>query len=209
MIRPAGFRAAAFGTAHDGDGRRDLQVRSSISRRLGISDRWATVSQVHGAVVAEADAPALLGEADAAITFRSGLPVVVATADCLPIIVEGERSTAVVHAGWRGLRRGVIERTLEMMRANADPPVRAAIGPAIGPCCYEVGPEVAEQFPGFRTETTWGTESVDLPAAAAAVLGGLLRWRSTRCTCTDLAFHSHRRDGTKARQVTLAWLPPT
>lgn len=209
MIRPSGLRGAAFGTASDGDGRKDRDARSRIGRRLGIGDAWATISQVHGAVVATADAPRHLGEADAVITFRAGIPITVATADCLPIVVEGERSVAVIHAGWRGLRSGVIERTLETMDENGDAPLRAAIGPAIGPCCYEVGTEVADEFPGFRSQTTWGTESVDLPAAAAAALGGLTVWRSTRCTMTDAAFHSHRRDGTTARQVTVAWLPRT
>ena len=85
---------------------------------------------------------------------------------------------------------------------------RAAIGPAIGPCCYEVGPEVAAEFAGFTAITTWGTTSVDLIRVITAQLGGHQVWLSGMCTHHDERFHSYRRDGTDARQVAVGWLEP-
>jgi len=208
MIRPEGFRAAAFGTASDGDARNDPEARSRISRQLDISEQWATVSQVHGAVVAHASGPGHIGEADAIITQMAGLPITVATADCVPLIIEADHSAAVVHAGWRGLEAGIVEAALDAIVATGDEPRRAAIGPAIGPCCYEVGSDVAARFPRSITQTTWATPSVDLRRIALERLRGLEVWVSDRCTLTDAELNSHRADGTSSRQVAVTWLPP-
>jgi hypothetical protein len=85
-------------------------------------------------------------------------------------------------------------------------PVRAAVGPGIGPCCYEVGTEVLAALPAFRARTDRGTASVDLSAAAASGLAGLEVWHAGICTCCGTGFHSYRRDGTRRRQVAVAWL---
>jgi YfiH family protein len=207
MIRPPGFDGAAFGTARDGNGRDDATARRTISAGLGISTEWAFLSQVHGDRVVEAAAPGLLGEADGAFTTVAGLPLTVATADCVPLILEGAGVAAVVHAGWRGAAAGVLRRTRDAIAAAGHSLTRAAIGPAIGPCCYEVGDEVAALFPGFTTHTTWGTRSVDLPGYLAAQLADLTVWRSNVCTFTAGTLHSWRRDQTPHRQVAVAWLP--
>jgi len=207
MIRPDGFRAAVFGTATDGDARRDGAARARLAQALGISDAWATVHQVHGAAALTASAPGPHGDGDALFSTTRMLPIAVGTADCLPIIIEGRSSVAVVHAGWRGLAAGIIESTLDTMRGAGDEPLRAAVGPGIGPCCYEVGADVTVRFPGFVAETTWGTPSIDLAAIAAARLESLEMWISPRCTKTDPDLFSHREDGTEQRQVAVAWVP--
>ena len=207
MIRPGGFRGAAFGSADEGDPRHDASIRTALSTELGIQDEWAIVRQVHGANVRVATEPGYLGEADAIVSTVPGLPVVIATADCIPIVVEGEGGVAVIHAGWRGVVSGVVEATLAEMRGAGVEPHRAAIGPGIGPCCYEIGPEVAEQFGDRVSHTEWGATSVDLPGAVADALEDLVTWRSDACTYTDGAYHSHRRDRTPERQVTVGWLP--
>jgi len=207
MIRPGGFRGAAFGTASEGDARFDDRARRSMSDSLRISHAWATVTQVHGSRVVEAAAPGPLGEADAIVTWEEGLPAAVASADCVPIVIESEEAVAVVHAGWRGAAAGVIGAALDRLEDAGTPAVRAAVGPAIGPCCYEVGDEVAGRFPGFEAETTWGTLSVDLPGYIADALGPLAVWRSRVCTFTSEGLHSFRRNATKQRQVAVGWLP--
>ena len=207
MIQPAGFRGAAFGDASDGNGRDDDRARRRISAVLGISNQWASVVQVHGPVVLDVDRPGRAGEGDGLITVRPGLPLTVATADCVPIIIEGDRSAAVVHAGWRGVAAGVIGAGLDAMEAIGDSARRAAIGPAIGPCCYEVGEEVLDAIAGFTSTTSFGTPSVDLWAAAEAQLAGLVIWRADRCTATDTDYWSYRRDGTSNRQIAVAWVP--
>lgn len=207
MIRPEGFRGAAFGTAADGDARTDPAARLRLAAALQVSPDWAYVRQVHGAGVVTAAEPGLRGDADAIITAIDDLPLCVATADCVPVIIEGERTTAVVHAGWRGIVAGVVEATMTAIRDCGDTPLRAAVGPAIGPCCYEVGDEVLDGLAPFAAATTWGSTSVDLPAAVAARLGSLPMWQADRCTFDSAELNSYRRDRTKLRQVAVTWLP--
>jgi YfiH family protein len=207
MIRPPGFRGAAFATANDGDARRDPAARRRLADRLGIAPEWSFPRQVHGTRVVEATVPGDVGEADAVFTSVEALPVAVATADCAPIILEGDDVVAVVHAGWRGAAAGIVPAALAALSTRGAPAVRAAIGPTIGPCCYEVGAEVAARFPGFVGATRWGTESVDLPGYLAAQLDGLAVWQSAECTFTAADLHSFRETGTAARQVAVAWLP--
>ncbi len=207
MIRPAGFRGAFFGDTSDGNGRDDPVARRSISEALGISADWAFTEQIHGGTVVLVDEPGLAGRADGLITERPDLPMTIATADCLPIIVEGDRSVAILHAGWRSIAAGIIDAGLSAMDALGDTPRRAAIGPSIGPCCYEVGDEVRAAVGGYGATTTAGGRSVDLWSAAADLLEGVDVWRSDLCTYTDTAYWSYRRDGTKRRQVAVAWVP--
>ena len=207
MIRPEGFRGAAFGTSEDGDAKRHPEARTRIAAELGVTDTWAFVRQVHGATMLQADGGGVLGDADAMYTTIRGLPLGIATADCLPIVLEGPAAVATVHAGWRGLSAGVIERTLQSLREASLTVDKAAIGPSIGQCCYEVGPEVAERFPAHVGLTTWGTQSVDLGRAAEHQLAGLAVWRSAECTMCSDGFNSYRRDRTGARQVAVGWLP--
>jgi YfiH family protein len=206
MIRPSGWDGVLFGTAAEGDARSDRAARDVFGAE-GAPDDWAFVTQVHGAAVAEAVRPGNLGEADALYVETPGLALTVATADCLPIVIAGEGCAAIVHAGWRGLAAGVIPATLDTLRRRGLEPARAAVGPCIGPCCYEVGPEVRDRFPGFLETTTWGTPSLDLRAAARDELRGLEIWESDRCTMTDSALVSYRRNRTTRRQVAVAWLP--
>lgn len=207
MIRPAGFRGAAFGDAFDGNGRDDADARELISTELGIPAAWAFVRQVHGAVVARVERAGCAGNADGLVTDRPGLPMVIATADCVPVVIEGDHSVAIVHAGWRGVAAGVIPAGLDAIRDRGDTPRRAAIGPSIGPCCYEVGDEVLAAIPLHASSTTFGTPSVDLWGAAEHQLDGLDVWRSDRCTFAAPELWSYRRDGTPNRQIAVAWVP--
>lgn len=205
MIRP--FEGAAFGAAVDGDGRRSSEARAAISAELGIPEQWAYLRQVHGGAVLSASGPGLQGEADALVTTIPMLPMAVAVADCLPVVLRGRGAAGIAHAGWRGAAAGVIANVVEAMIAVGAPPEQAAIGPGIGPCCFEVGPEVAESFDGFGASTGWGTASVDLIAAVRAQLDGIPTVVTGECTYCGVGYHSYRRDRTKERQVAVAWVP--
>jgi YfiH family protein len=207
MIRPAGFRGAFFGDALDGNGRDDTEQRVRISNQLDIPSAWASRRQVHGGIVITVGESGVAGEGDGLVTESHGLPLAIATADCLPVVIEGDRSVALIHAGWRGVAAGVIGSGLEAMQSLGDTPRRAAIGPSIGPCCFEVGDEVVAAIGGFATKTNAGTQSVDLWSAAAAQLEGLNVWRSDICTFANPAYRSFRRDATSNRQVAVAWVP--
>ncbi len=207
MILPRGFPGVAFGEASDGDGRHDLDVRERISTDLGISTEWALIDQVHGCRVVWADVPGHLGEADGIVTARRGLPLAVATADCVPIVLVGTRTVAVVHAGWRGVAGGVATSARRAIAELGDTVQAAVIGPHIGPCCYEVGSEVLEAVEGFEARTTEEKVSVDLGAAIRSQLAGVETLQIPGCTAHDEEFNSYRRTRTPRRQVTVAWIP--
>lgn len=196
---------SAFTGPADGDMRSDPASRRAVAGRLGISPEWATVTQVHGGEAVCVVHPGEAGEADGIVTTRTHLPLAVFTADCLGVVLAGPASVGVAHAGWRGLAAGVIQTTVELM-TRVDGPVRSAsLGPSIGPCCFEVGEEVAERFPDDVATTSWGTTSVDLAGAAARVLAGIEVSRHGRCTACGGGF-SHRSNGTPARLAALGWL---
>jgi YfiH family protein len=207
MIRPRTIATVAFGSEADGDARVDLDARVRISSELGIPAVWATISQIHGTGVRIARSAGPQGDADALVTDRPDVPIVIATADCVPIAIEGSSTIALVHAGWRGVAAGVIGATLSVMDGLGDRALRAVIGPHIGPCCYEVGADVVDAVGGHRATTRWGTISVDLGAAVSDQLGDIDVERVDICTMDDDRYASHRRDGTLVRQVTVAWLP--
>jgi YfiH family protein len=160
----------------------------------------ATVKQVHSATCVAAEGRrGVLAEGDALLENQPGSVVAVKTADCVPILLADERNRAVaaVHAGWRGTAAGIAMRAVESMgeRFGTRPSdLHAAIGPAIGACCYEVGPEVAGQF-GIE-----GRTNLDLPETNSARLVeiGIPAERiyvSPLCTmCRAEEFHSFRRD---------------
>jgi polyphenol oxidase len=158
--------------------------------------RLAQGRQVHGTrVVVDGQG---IEDADGQVTTARGVAATVLVADCLPVALAGADGVGVVHAGWRGLAAGVLEAGVEATGA-----VAAAIGPGIGPCCYEVGDDVRAAF---------GTQgpTLDLKAVARARLqaAGVQEIHDCGlCTaCDPERFFSHRRDrGVTGRQAGLAW----
>jgi YfiH family protein len=143
-------------------------------------------------------------EADGHVVTESGSAPLVFTADCLPVALYGPGGLAVVHAGWRGLAGGILGKAAEAVGAD-----RAAIGPGIGPCCYEVGEEVLAAFAGL--DGVAEGRMLDLPEVARRLLSesGVERVESAGlCTnCEAELFFSHRRDdGRTGRQAGIAWI---
>jgi YfiH family protein len=196
----------AFTAPDDGDMRADPSARRQASARFGIAADWATVDQVHGSRAVFVTGPGGAGPADGIVTTTPGLPAAVFTADCLGVVLSGAGAVGVAHAGWRGLAAGVVECTLELMHEVDGPPRRAHVGPAIGPCCFEVGPDVAELFSDHVSVTSWGSTSVDLPGAALDRLRGLETTVETRCTACG-GGPSHRREATSQRMAAIGWVP--
>jgi YfiH family protein len=204
MILPQA--GVALSEADDGDLRHDLGARDTFSSTLGLALEWATLRQVHGTEVLQATGPGLVGDGDALWADLPGLPLAVFTADCFGVVVHSPGAVGVAHAGWRGAEGGVVARLVETMRSAGHSPDRAIIGPGIGPCCFEVGPEVAALFPDAISETTWGAPSVDLVAVIETQLGGVTVEVIPGCTRHEERFFSHRRDQTSCRQVAVGWL---
>jgi YfiH family protein len=174
----------------------------------------AWLRQVHSATAVSATAGDC-GEADALVSDRPGLALTVATADCVPILLASGGSLAAIHAGWRGLAGNIIAKTLTRMTVE---PVEltAWIGPAIGPCCYEVGSEVAQMVARASNPTVIRPGSgakphLDLQAAASTqlTLSGVNDIRTVEgcCYCDEERLWSHRRDGPGAgRNRAFVWL---
>lgn len=147
-------------------------------------------------------------EADAAVTTVSGCKLAVRTADCIPIVLAGERTVAVVHAGWRGLAAGIVPATIDAMRGDV---TTATIGPHIRVGCYEFGSDDLDEVAaalgdGVRGITTWGAPGLDLTAGVRTALGAISIVDAGACTaCTDLYFSWRARKET-ARFATIAWM---
>jgi len=144
-------------------------------------------------------------EADGHVVRGPGLAPLVFVADCLPVALFGLGGLAMVHAGWRGLAGGIIGAAAEAVEATT-----AAIGPGIGPCCYEVGEEVLDAFGDLGDGIARG-RMLDLPEVARRRLAeaGVSRVESAGlCTsCEPELFFSHRRDhGRTGRQAGIAWI---
>ena len=172
---------------------------------------WA--KQVHSAVALPAR-PGACGEGDALFAGETGLALSVVTADCVPVLVAGPEGIAAVHAGWRGIAGGVIPATLEKLTGY--PGERTAwIGSAIGPCCYEVGEDVAGQVvaasaPEVARPGPHGKPHLDLQAAARLQLerAGVGRvFVVPSCTrCEEEKLWSYRREGKAAgRNLAFIW----
>lgn len=168
--------------------------------------------QVHGAELLDDPSPedALAAEADALLARTPGAAVGVRVADCVPILLANPRTGAVaaVHAGWRGVVAGVLPRAIDALGGGAG--LLAAVGPAIGPCCFEVGDEVAAQIAAVtRADVVIPRQGarphVDLWRAVGAQLDARGVQRSEfvgGCTfCAPARWHSFRRDGAQSGRM--------
>lgn len=173
-----------------------------------------TVKQIHSRIVIDAAEvkEGLKPEGDALISNHPGVRVGMRTADCVPILLvdTANRAVAAIHAGWRGTGENIAACTVQEMarRWNTRPEnLRAAIGPSIGVCCYEVGPEVLARFDRWisTTASTTRDRRLDLPAVnetqlRAEGVGNI--WKSGECTfCSVERFFSFRREREQAGRM--------
>ena len=187
------------------------QAFEDVTHRPHLPHTWP--HQIHSSSVIETHHEGLCGKADALISAERDLVLSVATADCVPITIEGRKSIATIHAGWRGLVGRIIQKTLDDL--NEDPSdLQAWIGPAIGACCYEVGPEVGGEVAAASDPAVLLPRKpkphLDLTGAAESQLeqGGVQRVHALSvCTrCSPDWLWSYRREGVAAgRNWTFAW----
>jgi hypothetical protein len=161
----------------------------------------ATAKQIHSDRVLVATQPGQLGAGDAIISQRPGVTAAIRTADCLPILIVDPKTRAVaaVHAGWRGVVAEIAPKTVEAMRVefgSRPQDLEIAIGPGIGVCCFEVGPEVAIQFRAFFPERS------DL--GRNGVTRGQIDTLGLCSHCKNQLFESYRRDREKAGRMVTA-----
>jgi purine-nucleoside/S-methyl-5'-thioadenosine phosphorylase / adenosine deaminase len=196
-----------------------VENRGRLAAAVGVEPRDVPIGlQVHKADIAVHEGPQepspfaepgpALEEVDGHVVRGPGLAPLVLTADCLPVALAGPGGVAMLHCGWRGLAAGIVERGAREVEATT-----AAIGPGIGPCCYEVGPEVTGAFADLGEGIADG-RMLDLPEVARRLLAraGVETVESAGlCTfCESGLFFSHRRDqGVTGRMGNLAWIEPS
>jgi YfiH family protein len=173
-------------------------------------------TQVHGVSavrIRQSPSPGAVtdaGSCDVLATDCPGVGLVVQTADCVPIVLAGERAVGVAHAGWRGSSANAAAAAVGALRDLGEEPARlsAWLGPAIGACCYEVGGEVAARFAGdFLRSGCDGRQRLDLKGlnasqlVAAGVPAERIRTHPSCTRCGGKEFASYRRDGAAAGRM--------
>jgi YfiH family protein len=204
-VSPPPFDSLNLSEGVGDDPRAVRENRRRLLEALGHdADRVAYATQVHGAHVLLPGGPGLAGNGDALVARAAGLGIVVGTADCLGLLAwdRSGRGVAAVHAGWRGIVAGVVERTLESLSQHGIAPseLELALGPRIGPCCFEVGPDVATRLKDAVLTGPNGRTTVDLAQAVRRRLeaGGVspeaVRSLDECTSCGTGSWYSHRRD---------------
>lgn len=225
-LRGGGLSEAPYASLNLGDHVGDTAAAVTENRRAlraaaGLPAEPVWLQQVHGICAHDLDSSPV-GPADAAITAQPHRICAILTADCLPILLathSGAPRVGALHAGWRGLAAGVIEATLSALGA---PPstLLAWLGPALGPCHFEIGAQVREALlagdPGAEAAfvaNARGRFMADLYALARRRLQSLGVQRiygGGECTYSNPdKYFSYRRDGRTGRQAALIWLDRT
>jgi len=221
--RAGGVSMGAYASLNLGDHVGDdpaavAQNRALLRADLPAEPVW--LKQVHGNVVVGADRAMGVPAADAALARQAGTVCAVLTADCLPVLLCDESGTVVgaAHAGWRGLAGGVVEATVQAMKAEPER-LLAWLGPAIGPAVFVVGDEVRQAFMAHDAQAEkafvtnpdnpqkWLADIYLLARQRLALLGVERVYGGGLCTYGDSgSFFSYRRDGATGRMASLVWL---
>jgi YfiH family protein len=217
-VSDAPFDQLNLGVLTDDANEAVVENRERLAAALGLDPARVPIGlQVHGGDLAFHSGPqepspfaqpgSAIPEVDGHVVSTPGLTPLVFTADCLPVALSGPGGAAMLHCGWRGLAAGIVAAGVEAVSATD-----AAIGPGIGPCCYEVGAEVLEAFASLGDGITRGRRLNLVEVARRLLLdAGIERVQSAGlCTsCEPELFFSHRRDaGRTGRQGGLVWIKP-
>lgn len=204
---------------HVGDSIEQVNLNRALLQKRGAlpaTPRW--LKQVHGTRLIDAGLLLSNNEADGSYSRERGVVCAVMTADCLPLLIADKRGEyiAAVHAGWRGLLEGIIEKAVLESKLSPER-LQVWLGPAIGPDAFEVGEEVRSAFraryagvdsvfrPGARDR--WLADIYQLARIALEQVGIINSYGGQFCTYSDQErFFSYRRDGITGRMVSLIWL---
>jgi polyphenol oxidase len=190
------YASLNLGRRNGDDPARVDENRRRACAELGLdAGRLVVNRQTHSVDIHQAPVSPLETPGDGLWTDEPDLPLLALAADCLPIAIarlDGSRRLVVLHAGWRGLADGIVANGVDALGAGR---IAAVVGPAIGPCCYEVGTEVSDRFDPDLTRggklDLWEAAERMLREAHVADVE-----RVDLCTrCHPELFFSHRRDG--------------
>jgi YfiH family protein len=205
------YASLNLGLLTEDDAERVAENRRRLCAEVGAEpERLAMNRQVHAATVNRAEPGERGKRGDGLWTDEPGVPMLKVTADCLPVALvrtDGRPGLALLHAGRLGLLEGIVAAGVAALGGR----IAAAVGPGIGPCCYEVGAEIRDDYRRrFGAEVLRG-HNLDLWTATERALreaGVESIERTDLCTaCHPELFFSHRRDaGRTGRQGVIAYI---
>ena len=208
-VSPEPFDSLNLGHNTDDDGDNVAENRKRFFQTLGVNSKFVAMpNQVHGHHIQHVSRGGFYPDTDALITDTPGVALTVQTADCVPLFLIDEMRPAIglVHAGWRGSAGDIAGKTVQTMReafGTRPENLKVFIGPSIGPCCYEIGPEVQKTIsPEFfegRHLNLWQLNAQTLVRSGVKTehihIAGM-------CTaCLSDWFFSHRRSGGKTGRL--------
>ena len=217
-VSQGGFSSFNLATHVNDEPSSVAENRCILQKKFQLPEAPSWLDQVHGCDIVElGDSGDHALQADAVIARTKNRVCAVLTADCLPVLLctEDGRAIAAIHAGWRGLLNGIIEKTVAKL-APADT-VLAWLGPAIGPASFEVGIEVREAFVSKQPVMQQAFREVDEThyladlyalARIRLVQNGVKRiYGGEHCTYNEADnFYSYRREPVTGRMASLIWL---
>ena len=209
-----------FTTKQHGDLSSDqnLELLNSRQRQI-VDEKWSYLTQVHGSsalqVLKTGQHQGTQG--DALYTDKSDAPISIQVADCAPIaLISPAGGIGLIHAGWKGLIRGVVDITVEAMAGIDTKPTIAVLGPCIHPDFYEFGEEqmkkICEIFgEDIRAKTREGSLALNLPKMVeiALIKNNITELvRFDKCTSNSEEFWSYRVRNDEKRQAVIGWIKP-
>jgi YfiH family protein len=206
------YRSLNLGILTDDEPDRVAENRRRLAHEAKVrAERVVMGWQVHGSDLRDWDGPdpqnvyaepggKQLPRVDGHLTREHGLAMLVLVADCFPVALSDGSRAAMLHCGWRPLAEGIVERAVERF----DRPPAAAVGPGIGGCCYEVGPEVLAHFGDVPHAADGRMLDLRRVIDARLAAAGVTEVEHLDC-CTschpDLYFSHRRDDGVTGRQA--------
>ena len=210
-VSGAAFESLNLGLLTDDEPANVEENRSRLCEAVGADPKRLSMNrQVHAAVVNRAQAGERGRDGDGLWTDEPGLPMLKVTADCLPVALartNGRPALALLHAGRLGLLEGILDAGVATLGGK----IAAIIGPGIGPCCYEVGDEIADAYRSRFGARALRGRNLDLWEVGERILhdaGVAAVERLDLCTaCDPERFFSHRRDaGVTGRQGVIGYV---
>jgi len=196
MIRSQNLNNAFFSSANDGS-------LEEILETIGFQNQVATMDQTHSSEIAFADSN-ISYKCDGIYTNKIKLPLVVKTADCVPLLMESSKGVSATHAGWRGLEKSIFEKSLDIHEISS---LKISIGPHARKCCYEVGVEFLEKF-NKSINKVEDKYYLDLTKNIKqfALENNINLEDTGECTICNKEYFSYRKNKTSERQFSFIWI---
>ena len=196
MIRSQNLNNAFFSSANDGS-------LEEILETIGFQNQVATMDQTHSSEIAFADSN-ISYKCDGIYTNKIKLPLVVKTADCVPLLMESSKGVSATHAGWRGLEKSIFEKSLDIHEISS---LKISIGPHARKCCYEVGVEFLEKF-NKSINKVEDKYYLDLTKNIKqfAIENNINLEDTGECTICNKEYFSYRKNKTSERQFSFIWI---